>query len=246
MHDLCDAGVSHLQPAGVLLGRVIPRRHDHGVRRNRLSVSLAPSMPGQFSFSDHCMQLTRQHLVGESQPITLNTAWADRLLICCSCGTADAKGASSKPKKLLSRHKGNAKELTGIPGWVAKKYRSLKHAARGTFNRPMKVCNICGCHSWVGVHHTAAMRACVHRRNLHTITHTYKPLCLVLECVCTPALQLSHPNYVSSLNIYVCGPCPCVPGGGGAVFDQHGAHTSHPVVCLHRYVPTYVCMHMCC
>lgn len=64
------------------------------------------------------------------------------------CNVADAKAAgSSKPKKLLSKHKGT--ELTGVAGWVAKKYRSVRHAARGIFNRTMKV----GLLSWAHMPH---------------------------------------------------------------------------------------------
>lgn len=51
----------------------------------------------------------------------------------------DAGGAKSKQvKKLLGRH--SKKELIGVQGWMYKKYRAVRHAAHGTFNRVAKVC----------------------------------------------------------------------------------------------------------
>lgn len=63
----------------------------------------------------------------------------DCLLCWLHADTGDGK-PSSKPGKLLAKHKGKKQqELTGVLGWVVKKYKAVRHVARGTFNRVMRV-----------------------------------------------------------------------------------------------------------
>jgi hypothetical protein len=56
-------------------------------------------------------------------------------------GADDDKAAGSrggKPRKLLGK-KSKREEMTGVMGWAYKKYRTVRHAAHGTFNRVAKV-----------------------------------------------------------------------------------------------------------
>lgn len=58
-------------------------------------------------------------------------------------GADDDKGATSrggKPRKLLGKNS-KRQETTGVLGWAYKKYRTVRHAAHGTFNRVAKVGN---------------------------------------------------------------------------------------------------------
>jgi hypothetical protein len=68
------------------------------------------------------------------------------------CSAEDGGKPSSKGSKLMSKLKvqKKAEELPGVLGWAARKFRSVRHAAHGTFNRTLKVSQTCYEHFGTG------------------------------------------------------------------------------------------------